>query len=144
MAATTSANALVYGLVSLSLVLAFYFLPTLVALKRNRHNTGAIFVLNLFLGWTVVGWVISLVWAVSSSQPQVVYVRDQPPTDPAAVLAGDILRQWDTLEMVRRTALATQFLAKIYPKVDFSSLSQPEIKLWLTEVAMGHAGSAKV
>jgi hypothetical protein len=39
------------------LVVAFccYFLPSIVAFNRNRHNKGAIFVLNLFLGWTVLG-----------------------------------------------------------------------------------------
>jgi len=54
-----------------------YFLPTIVALSRKRHNRGAIFVLNLFLGWTFLGWVVSLVWAVSSDQPPV--VREELP-----------------------------------------------------------------
>jgi len=42
-----------------------YFLPTAVAIGKRRTNTMAIFVLNLFLGWTLVGWVIALVWSVS-------------------------------------------------------------------------------
>ena len=49
---------------TLLLVLAFiaaYFIPTLVGAKKR--NVSAIFVLNLFLGWTVVGWVVALVWA---------------------------------------------------------------------------------
>jgi hypothetical protein len=45
----------------LLLILGVYFLPTIVA---GRHpNSSAIFVLNLLLGWTFVGWVIALVWA---------------------------------------------------------------------------------
>lgn len=50
------------------ILLAFilYFLPTIIAANRKKSNTGAIFVLNLFLGWTMVGWIISLVWALSS------------------------------------------------------------------------------
>lgn len=40
-----------------------YFLPTLVALLRHKRNTLSIFLLNLFLGWTLVGWIIALVWA---------------------------------------------------------------------------------
>jgi len=47
----------------------FYFFPTIIAVLRSRHNAGAIFLLNLFLGWTLVGWVVALVWAVSSSLP---------------------------------------------------------------------------
>jgi len=45
----------------LFIVLAIYFLPTIVG--RDKRNAGAIFVLNLFLGWTLIGWVIALVWA---------------------------------------------------------------------------------
>jgi len=48
------------------LVLAFvvYFLPTIVASKNKKKNSDAILILNLFLGWTFVGWIIALVWAV--------------------------------------------------------------------------------
>jgi len=42
----------------------FYFLPFAIAFHKKRVNTGAIFALNLFLGWTLIGWVISLVWAL--------------------------------------------------------------------------------
>ena len=56
-----------------------YFLPTIIAFNRNRHNKWAIFVLNFFLGWSVIAWVIALVWAVSSSEPPVVVVQGQPP-----------------------------------------------------------------
>lgn len=45
--------------------LALYFLPTLVAQGDHHKNTAGIFVLNLFLGWTFIGWVVALVWAVS-------------------------------------------------------------------------------
>lgn len=41
-----------------------YFLPTLVAFGRSKRDTGAIFILNFFLGWTAIGWVIALVWAL--------------------------------------------------------------------------------
>jgi hypothetical protein len=45
-------------------IFAIYFLPFLIALIRNHIDSTAIFVLNLFLGWTFFGWVIALVWAV--------------------------------------------------------------------------------
>jgi len=63
------------ALILLLLVAGMYFLPTIIAFNRGRHNKGAIFVLNLFVGWTVFGWVISLVWAVSSSQTPVIVVQ---------------------------------------------------------------------
>lgn len=47
-------------------VVGLYFLPSLVGSRKS--NAGAIFLLNLFLGWTFVGWVVALVWA-STNDP---------------------------------------------------------------------------
>ena len=46
------------------LIITFYFMPTLIAFLRQRKHKLAIFLLNLFLGWTVLGWVVSLIWSV--------------------------------------------------------------------------------
>ncbi|MGE5083423.1 MAG: superinfection immunity protein [Acidobacteriota bacterium] len=43
-----------------------YFLPSIIALARNKRDTLAIFLLNLFLGWSVIGWIFALVWAAKS------------------------------------------------------------------------------
>ena len=40
-----------------------YFLPALVANRRHPH-AAAIAVVNLFFGWTLLGWVGCLVWAL--------------------------------------------------------------------------------
>lgn len=47
---------------------ALYFIPALVAFGNNHPQTSAIFALNLFLGWTLLGWVIALVWACVKSE----------------------------------------------------------------------------
>jgi Superinfection immunity protein len=52
-----------------------YFLPSIIALARSKRDTLAIFLLNLFLGWTFIGWIISLVWAVKADVPPVVVAR---------------------------------------------------------------------
>jgi ribosomal protein S27E len=57
---------LVVALISL----AVYFLPTIIAVVGTHHNAGAILVLNLFLGWTFLGWVVALVWACTQSDPR--------------------------------------------------------------------------
>ena len=44
---------------------AGYFLPTIIAMARGKTNTCAIFALNLLLGWSFVGWVVALVWALT-------------------------------------------------------------------------------
>jgi hypothetical protein len=60
----------------------FYFLPTIIAITRTKSNTGAILVLNFFLGWTLVGWVVSLVWALSSDyRPQQVVINNNMSAD---------------------------------------------------------------
>lgn len=42
-------------------VVFIYFIPTISG--RHKKNATAIFMLNLFLGWTFIGWVVALVWA---------------------------------------------------------------------------------
>lgn len=43
-----------------------YFIPTIVALIRKVPNTGSVVVINFFLGWTLVGWVVALAMAARS------------------------------------------------------------------------------
>ena len=42
---------------------AVYFVPSITAYVRHHHNRLAILILNVFLGWTLLGWVAALVWA---------------------------------------------------------------------------------
>ncbi len=54
------------GLVALAVLgfaLVIYFLPWIVAASSHKRDTGAILVLNLFAGWTAIGWLVALVWA---------------------------------------------------------------------------------
>ena len=45
-------------------VIAFiYLVPSLIAEARGHESKVAIFIINLLLGWTFLGWVIPLIWA---------------------------------------------------------------------------------
>ncbi len=44
--------------------LSLYFIPTIVAFKKDHINKIGILVLNVFLGWSFIGWVIALIWSV--------------------------------------------------------------------------------
>jgi hypothetical protein len=72
----------IFLLVSLFL----YFLPTYLA--RNKSNFTSILVLNLLAGWTFIGWIVALVWALSSEQQPQGAVPAHPvaaaPPQPAA------------------------------------------------------------
>ncbi len=54
--------------VMLLIILSMYFIPTIVAVSRKHHNALAIGALNLFLGWTILGWIGALVWALTAVQ----------------------------------------------------------------------------
>lgn len=41
-----------------------YFLPTIIG--RDKSDAGLIFVVNLLLGWTVVGWIVAFIWACAA------------------------------------------------------------------------------
>ena len=57
-----------FGRVGFGVFLVFlYFLPGIVAWRRHHHQEGAIQLLNLLLGWTVIGWIIALIWAATAT-----------------------------------------------------------------------------
>ncbi|UAW58759.1 hypothetical protein ASO78B_055 [Escherichia phage vB_EcoS_ASO78B] len=49
------------------LVIFVYLLPSFVALQRKHVNRTAICVLNILVGWSFIGWVAALVWALVKS-----------------------------------------------------------------------------
>ena len=49
----------------LVIVLPIYFIPSICASIREHKKFASIMVVNLFLGWTFIGWVIALAWAFS-------------------------------------------------------------------------------
>lgn len=60
----------------IGLVALLYFLPSFIAYSRDHSNILPIAIINIFFGWTLVGWVGSLAWALSSStNNQRVYVK---------------------------------------------------------------------
>jgi hypothetical protein len=48
----------------LLLTAVFYFLPAVIAKQRDANNFGVIFGINLLFGWTVLGWIVALIWAI--------------------------------------------------------------------------------
>jgi|SRR5882672_8736143 len=55
-------------LAAIVVALVVYFVPSIVAYARGHHNRLAILVLNMFLGWSFLGWVVALVWAATHVQ----------------------------------------------------------------------------
>lgn len=62
----SSGDAVPFGVVGLLVIVLAYFIPTAVAFGRGVPNKGSVMVVNVFLGWTVVGWVVALAMAARS------------------------------------------------------------------------------
>ncbi len=57
---------------SFSLIgILIYFLPTFIAAHRG-HRVPGIFLLNLFFGWTGIGWLVMLLWALFVGAPGII------------------------------------------------------------------------
>ena len=52
-------------LIALIVALPLYFLPTIIVLARGRNDGCGIFLVNLFFGATVIGWIIALIWSLT-------------------------------------------------------------------------------
>jgi len=59
----------IVGIFIIVLVVTLYFLPTIIAGKRNHPHDGTIFALNLLLGWTFIVWIVLLIWAIFEKPP---------------------------------------------------------------------------
>lgn len=55
-------------LLAIGIGLMFYFIPTIVAVCKKQPNKLGIFFVNLFFGWSLIGWVVALVWAVKNQK----------------------------------------------------------------------------
>ena len=55
-------SALIWCIIGIA-VLIIHFLPSYIAYSRDHKSKGLILILNLLMGWTVIGWVILMVWA---------------------------------------------------------------------------------
>ena len=63
-------------MITLTVLALLYFLPTIVAAHRG-HHVAVILILNLFFGWTGIGWFALLLWALLTT-PRFVVVASPP------------------------------------------------------------------
>jgi len=50
----------------ITVLFVMYWLPTLVAIVRRTPSALGVAVINFFLGWTVIGWIVALVLALAA------------------------------------------------------------------------------
>ena len=66
--ASGGGSSILVGFAILISLIGLYFFPSIVASWRH-HQAATVLIVNLFLGWTVVGWVVALAIAAGSSVP---------------------------------------------------------------------------
>ena len=49
---------------AVALGIGLYFIPTWIALARRHPHLWLIIILNFLAGWTTIGWVAALIWAL--------------------------------------------------------------------------------
>jgi hypothetical protein len=59
-----SQQEIIYGALGTLALLFMYFLPTMIGFLRGASSKWGILILDLFLGWSLIGWVIALIWSV--------------------------------------------------------------------------------
>jgi hypothetical protein len=52
------------ALFGLIILVFIYILPAVIANKRNVKNQGMIWLVNILLGWTLIGWALVFIWAI--------------------------------------------------------------------------------
>jgi hypothetical protein len=51
----------------IALIIIVYFIPVMIAVARKHRKATWIFLVNLLLGWSVLGWIFALVWALRAN-----------------------------------------------------------------------------
>jgi hypothetical protein len=65
------------GFMFVAVCFAIYFAPAMTA--WNKRCFGSVMAINFFLGWTIVGWVVALAWALKDDTPTKIVVNAPAP-----------------------------------------------------------------
>ncbi len=82
--------------------IALYFLPTF--LGWHKANGFSILLLNFFLGWTFIGWVVALVWATSAETKMI----PNPPRPPKPKVKPSKAEELEKLASLKERGIITQ------------------------------------
>lgn len=66
------------ALIMLFIIIGVYLLPSIVAICRRAYYSAATIIINIFFGWTFLGWVIALILSflnVPNKTPQQIVIN---------------------------------------------------------------------
>jgi phage shock protein PspC (stress-responsive transcriptional regulator) len=73
--------------------LVIYFLPSLLIWNKEKKNATVIFIVNLLAGWTFIGWLAALIWAL---------VGDSVESEEPALKQGELEPRYKYEERLRQ------------------------------------------
>lgn len=50
-------------LATIIILVTIYLLPTIIVILRRKKHPVPIILVNIFLGWNLIGWAVALAWA---------------------------------------------------------------------------------
>jgi Superinfection immunity protein len=75
-----------------------YFIPTGIANQRRVKNRGSIIFINIVFGWTVLGWIAALLWAIMEAPEEPVTTAPVPAPhrsqDDLFTIIGERMNRW--------------------------------------------------
>ena len=78
----------------LALGLILYFAPTIAAAYKKHEHTLWIFLVNLFFGWSVAGWIIPLLWAFDADKILMDFIEYRKAKNAKdAVIEGEVVKE---------------------------------------------------
>jgi hypothetical protein len=68
---------------------SFYLLPTYEAWQNKHPNLSSIALVNIFLGWSILGWVAAVVWAFKKTESSSAFIPAVQESTPAPLTARE-------------------------------------------------------
>jgi hypothetical protein len=94
MTASLSGPGVAVSLFGVLVMIGLYLLPSVVAMVRKVVNVGSVVTVNVFLGWTLVGWVVAMAMATRTNPPVPPPPVYYPPPTPPAVYHTRAVGHW--------------------------------------------------
>lgn len=71
---------------------ALYMLPTFEAWKNKHPNLSSITLLNIFLGWSILGWIVAVIWAFKKSETNATVNSIVTSEGPHSAISGAVIK----------------------------------------------------